>query len=437
MTAHMSRSFSFLILLTLSTLLIGITTSLTISLFVCIFILSLWIIYQSFQQDRFLDWLKNSSYKPNPAGHGTWQLIYSSMNSLLKTAEIQESKLKNSLIAFKKATEAMEDGLLIIDNNNYIKAVTPRAERYLNISQEQDYGSNLLNHIRHPSFAEFLLSKSLNKTITIENLSLDKKALEFKLLPFDTNQKIILCRDVTKVKQLEAEKKDFVASASHELKTPLTVISGYLETISEIEVSKTEKHRMIAEMLLQAERMDGLINDLLLLSKLEKYNPLKSKCQTNLSSLVSELSKLSANIDKNQHSIVFNVQDNIFVYGTKGQLRSALWNLINNAIIYTEKGGKIEVNCFNTKEGEAVFAVKDNGPGIEAHHIGKLTERFYRVDGARSRESGGSGLGLAIVNEIVQANGASLKIESQPNIGSKFSINFPPMQGPNNQTNEQ
>ena len=423
----MSRTFSFLALLTLSTVLLGVTTSLIVGLLLCIFILSLWVIYQSFHQQRFLDWLKNSSRAPSPNRYGIWKLIYSSAHSLLRKGELQESKLKNNLVAFRRATEAMEDGILVIDNNNYIVAVTPRAERYLNINQEQDFGSNILNHIRHPSFVEYLLSGSLNKTIIIEDLSLDKKALEFKLLPFDATQKIILCRDVTKLRKLEVEKKDFVASASHELKTPLTVITGYLETISEIEITKVEKNRMLAEMLIQTKRMDELINGLLLLSKLEKPDPIKNKCQTNISLLAHELLKLSVNIDKGQHSIYFDIENNIFVRGAEDNLRSAFWNLINNAIIYTKKGGKIEVSCAKLEKGKAIFAVKDNGPGIEAHHIDKLVERFYRVDSAGSRESKGTGLGLSIVNEIVQKNGASLEIESQPNIGSKFSIIFPPI----------
>ena len=423
----MSRTFSFLAILTLSTVLLGVTTSLIVGLLFCIFILSLWVIYQSFQQERFLDWLKNSSYKTSPNCYGVWKLIYSSAHSLLKKEDLHESKLRNNLLAFRRLAEVMEDGILIIDNNNYILAINPRAERYLNISQEQDCGSNILNHIRHPSFVEYLLRGSLNKTIIIEDLSLDKKALEFKLLPFDASQKIILCRDVTKLRKLEVEKKDFVASASHELKTPLTVINGYLETISEIEINKVEKNRMLAEMRIQTKRMDKLINDLLLLSKLEKADSIKNKCQTNISLLAHELSKLSVNIDKDQHSICFDIENNIFVSGAEDNLRSAFWNLINNAIIYTKKGGKIEVICAKLEKGKAIFAVRDNGPGIEAHHIDKLTERFYRVDSAGSRESKGTGLGLSIVNEIVKKCGASLEIESQPNIGSKFSIIFPPI----------
>ena len=406
---------------------IGVATSLIIGLLVCTFILGLWVIYQSFQQQRFLDWLKSSSYATSPNSHGIWKLIYSSAHSFLRKGDLQESKLKSNLLAFRRATEAMEDGILVIDNNNYIVAVTPRAERYLNISQEQDFGSNILNHIRHPSFVEYLLSGALNKTIIIEDLSLDKKALEFKLLPFDATQKIILCRDITRLRQLEVEKKDFVASASHELKTPLTVITGYLETISEIEINKVEKNRMLAEMLIQTKRMDKLINDLLLLSKLEKFDPIRNKHQTNISLLVHELSKLSTNIDKDQHSIYFDIENNVFVCGTEDNLRSAFWNLINNAIIYTKKGGKIKVSCLNSEEGKAVFAVRDNGPGIEAHHIDKLTERFYRVDSAGLSGIRGTGLGLSIVDEIAQKYGASLKIESQPNIGSKFSIIFPPI----------
>ncbi len=423
----MSREFIFLILLTLSVLLVGVATSLIIGLLTYIFILGLWVIYQSFQQQRFLDWLKNSSHAISPNSYGIWKLIYSSAQSLVKKGELQEGKLKNNIAAFRRATEAMEDGILVIDNNNYIVAVTPRAERYLNISQEQDFGSNILNHIRHPSFVEYLLSGQLNNTIIIDDLNLEKKSLEFKLLPFDASQKIILCRDVTKLRQLEVEKKDFVASASHELKTPLTIITGYLETLSEIEINKIEKNRMLAQMLIQTKRMDELINDLLLLSKLEKSDPIENECRTNISLLVHELSELSEKIDKGQHSISFDIENNVFVYGAKDNVRSAFWNLINNAIIYTKKGGKIKVSCLNSEEGKAVFAVRDNGPGIEAHHIDKLTERFYRVDSAGSRESKGTGLGLSIVNEIVQKYGASLKVESQPNIGSKFSIIFPPI----------
>ena len=204
----------------------------------------------------------------------------------------------------------------------------------------------------------------------------------------------------------------------------MTVINGYLETISEIEINKVEKNRMLAEMLIQTKRMDELINDLLLLSKLEKFDPIENKRQINISLLVHELSKLSESIDKGRHAIYFDIKDDVFVSGTEDDLRSAFWNLINNAIIYTKKGGKIEVSLDSEKD-KAVFAVRDNGPGIEAHHIDKLTERFYRVDSAGSSESGGTGLGLSIVNEIVQKYGASLKIESHPNIGSKFSIIFP------------
>tara|TARA_B100000575_G_scaffold294158_1_gene308336 strand:+ start:2384 stop:3403 length:1020 start_codon:yes stop_codon:yes gene_type:complete len=328
-------------------------------------------------------------------------------------------------MAFKRATEAMEDGILIIDNDNQIIAITPRAEGYLGINQKQDFGSNILNHIRHPSFAEYLLSGSLNETIIVEDLSLDKKALEFKLIPFDSNQKIVLCRDVTKLRKLEIEKKDFVASASHELKTPLTVINGYLETVTEMDVSKAEKKRMLVEMTVQTKLMTNLIDDLLLFSKLEKVKPSNDAEQVNVSLMVNELSELSNKIDKNNHLIKFDIEKNIFITCCGEQLRSAFWNLINNAIIYTKKGGKITVRWLKTKEDEAVFEVRDDGPGIEAHHIDKLTDRFYRVDSARSRERGGTGLGLSIVNEIVQRHGAFLKIESQPNVGSNFIIFFP------------
>ena len=182
---------------------------------------------------------------------------------------------------------------------------------------------------------------------------------------------------------------------------------------------------MLVEMTVQTKLMTNLIDDLLLFSKLEKVKPSNDAEQVNVSLMVNELSELSNKIDKNNHLIKFDIEKNIFITCCGEQLRSAFWNLINNAIIYTKKGGKITIRWLKTKEDEAVFEVRDDGPGIEAHHIDKLTDRFYRVDSARSRERGGTGLGLSIVNEIVQRHGAFLKIESQPNVGSNFIIFFP------------
>ena len=252
-----------------------------------------------------------------------------------------------------------------------------------------------------------------------------KNAIEFRLIPYDDREKLLLCRDVTKLRQLERERINFVASASHELKTPLTVILGYLETLTDLNPERKEALYMINEMSNQAKRMSKLINELLVFSRLEQIQPLHEKKVINIENLLSDLLKLSKHVTKGSRKITSDLQPFLTLLGWEEQIRNAFWNLIHNAINYTEKNGNISISRRETTEGGAIFEVSDNGIGIESHHIDKLTERFYRVDSDRSRATGGTGLGLSIVNEIVREHNGALEIVSQPCKGSSFKIIFP------------
>ena len=400
-------------------------TTVLFGLITCLTGLFTWILYQSLQKLRFMNWLKQPGECPNFFRFSSWRVIYNSVNKLLATAKDQENHISKNLFSFKRATEAMADGVIVLDKLNQLIFATPRAERYLGIELERDKGKNIINMIRNPNFASYIKIGKVNDTVVLEDTNLIKKAMEFKLVLNDENEKLLLCRDVTKLRRLERERKNFVASASHELKTPLTVILGYLETLTELNPEKKEAINMVNEMSSQAKRMSKLINNLLVFSRLEQTQPLSEKKVINVENLLLELLKLSKNVTKGSRKITSDLHPFLALLGWEEHIRSAFWNLIHNAINYTEKNGNISISWQETKTGGAIFEVSDNGIGIESHHIDKLTERFYRVDSDRSRATGGTGLGLSIVNEIVREHNGALEIVSQPCKGSSFKIIFP------------
>ena len=413
------------LIITLTGALVGYSTSLLSGLITCVIGLFGWVLYQNFQKILFLDWIKRPNEDGNFPRFGTWQSIYSSVGQFLTTAKTRENQLSKNLFSFKRATEALEDGVIILDKLNQLIFATPRAERYLGIDLERDKGKSIVNMIRNPNFAAFIKIGKVNDTVLIEDINFIKKAMEFKLAPYDENEKLLICRDVTKLRKLERERENFVASASHELKTPLTVILGYLETLTELNPERKEALDMIEEMSSQAKRMSKLINELLVFSRLEQTQPLNEKKIINIENLLSDLLKLSENVTKGSRKITTDLQPFLTLLGWEEHIRSAFWNLIHNAINYTGKNGNISISWQETKTGGAIFEVSDNGIGIESHHIDKLTERFYRVDSDRSRATGGTGLGLSIVNEIVREHNGALEIVSQPRKGSSFKIIFP------------
>ena len=243
---------------------------------------------------------------------------------------------------------------------------------------------------------------------------------------------MLLSRDVTAVDQAEAMRRDFVANVSHEIRTPLTVLSGFVETLQTLPLDEEERVRYLALMALQAERMQTLVSDLLTLSRLEGSPPPGGSEWIPVDSLMADLEQeglsLSAALHGSPiclHHLVFEASVLGDLAGARNELRSAMSNLVGNAIRYTAVGGEIRVRAALLPDGKGVFSVTDSGPGIAQEHIPRLTERFYRVDRSRSRETGGTGLGLAIVKHVAQRHGAELKIESQLGVGSTFSIVFP------------
>ena len=392
---------------------------------IAIILLMSWVLFQYFQIQKIVRWSKNPKIKNGLGNFGAYNPIYDAIIRLIRASDKQKHLLNKTLVGFKRSTEAMSDGVVIIDKSDQIVFATPNAERYLKIKSDIDMGKNIINVIRNPEFADFLIKKDWSKSVFLEDLPVENRVIEVKILPYDDDDRLLICKDITKLKRLESSKKDFVANVSHELKTPLTILGGYIETMIEIPLDKTKKKTMLLEMSYQTLRMERLVNDLLMLSKLDTEDSSAEYKEILLGDLFDKVLKNAHQISQNRHKISIKNNTNHNLLGNYDQIFSAFWNLINNAIIYTKPNGIIRIswNVDNNKKG--VFEVSDTGPGIESHHLPLIVKRFYRVDKSRSRESGGTGLGLSIVKNIALKHESKLEIESKIGKGSTFKIIFP------------
>lgn len=250
-----------------------------------------------------------------------------------------------------------------------------------------------------------------------------KIIISLQLVPYGFNQKLLISRDITRFEKLETMRRDFIANVSHELRTPLTVISGFLDTLTHEETTPDFDKRALTLMSEQALRMQSLVEDLLVLSRLENDQRKINETNVNITNLLNEMLRDAQSLSTEKHQIELNIATQSQLLGNETELRSAFSNLISNAVRYTPEGGKIHIH-WQEENGKGIFYVQDSGIGIEAQHIPRLTERFYRVDTSRSRETGGTGLGLAIVKHVLNRHEAHLEITSEIGKGSRFTITF-------------
>ncbi|MCK4863921.1 MAG: phosphate regulon sensor histidine kinase PhoR [Gammaproteobacteria bacterium] len=370
------------------------------------------------------DWLLEQK-KDLPDALGYWGEIFNELHILERKKKKQQKLLSVALSRFKKAAEALPDGVVILSKHNFIEWVNPVASSLLGISYPQDTGQKINNLIRHPDFQRYLIKNNYSKTITFPAPDNTDNILTMQIIPFGYKQKMLFCRDITHIHKLEEMRTNFVSNVSHEMRSPLTVLSGYLEMFSD-NPPKDEKNFKLAidNMYQQAMRMQRLVTDLLALSKMETA-PVEHTALVNVSTLLITL-KENAKIpgqDK-QHTITLKTDEKLSLRGNSDELHSLFANLINNAVRYTPDHGHITIS-WQILNNEAVFSVSDDGPGIASQHIPHLTERFYRADIDRSRESGGTGLGLAIVKYAVERHDGRLEIRSTLGKGSTFTCYFP------------
>jgi len=375
-------------------------------------------------QFRLYNWIVDHDVKSVPDASGLWGELFNEIYQLEKQTGSHRARLTNILKRFQEAASALPDAMVILTKRNKIEWSNLAARRLLGINHPLDEGQPINNLIRHPKFDKYMRKNDPGKSISIPSPINPETNLTLQVIPFGSSQRLIICRDVTHIIRLEEMRSHFVANVSHELRSPITVLSGYLETLQN--VNDLDKiHQSLHTMHEQANRMERLITDLLALSKLETQPTDTHSSNINVPAILLEL-KDAANFisGTKNHTITLNLDENLHLFGNQHELQSLFSNLINNAVRYTPENGAIEIN-WKKSDDHAVFSVKDNGSGIPAQHIPHLTERFYRVDIDRSRETGGTGLGLAIVKHSLERHDGKLLIDSKLGQGSTFYCEFP------------
>ena len=374
---------------------------------------------------RLSSWLADPRPEALPDSSGPWEDVFAAFYHLLRRQRRSESRLTATLQDFQKAGMAMPDGLVIVDGKNQIEWCNPRAELYFGLDAKRDIGQLVTHLVRQPPFVEALDAEGYAEPLTLRSTRGGDLILSVLIVPYEANRKLIISRDVTDRERVETMRRDFVANVSHELRTPLTVIGGFLETIADMETPNPELiRRSVPMMSEQAKRMQTLVEDLLTLSRLESAgNPAREE-PVNVPDIARALYHDALALSGGRHKVTLLLESDAWVSGAEDELRSAFGNLVSNAIRYTPAGGEITLS-WKDADGGAVFAVRDTGIGIAPQHLPRLTERFYRVDRGRSRETGGTGLGLAIVKHVVNRHAARFDVSSEPGAGSCFSVAFP------------
>jgi two-component system phosphate regulon sensor histidine kinase PhoR len=381
-------------------------------------------------------WLQNQRPGSLPVGTGAWEYVFSHIRRMLKRHEQNEVRLNEALSRFQQAGAALPDGVVILGEGDRIEWCNPKAEDYFGLDNERDRGQQITYILRQPQFVAHLAAGQVGESLVLRvSRERDEIVLSVQLVPFGDRQKVLLGRDITRWERLETTRRDFVANVSHELRTPLTVVGGFLETLGDMTKPDPEiTQRAIMLMAQQTTRMTRLVEDLLTLSRLESaQNPLREE-DVNVPELVRALHQDAIALSAGRHKLRVSLESNDWLKGNTEELRSAFGNLIGNAVSYTPEKGEVEIRWENL-DGHPVFAVRDTGIGIEPQHIDRLTERFYRVDRSRSRETGGTGLGLAIVKHVLNRHQARLDVQSSLGSGSTFAVIFPetrrlPAKGP-------
>lgn len=377
-----------------------------------------------------LEWLRHYREDRSPVLHGLQEDVIREIEVLRNHYRLREDKLSQFLQRFQDATTALPDALVMLNPDNRIEWANVRAAEYLGINWPQDHKQRVANLIRYPQLLEYLEqgdSERDGKGLSLPAPDDPQLKLEYRVMPYGDNLKLLIARDITQIEQINQMRRDFIANASHELRTPLTVIAGYLEAMEDDSVLQDAGLvPQVRQMRTQAARMQALIEDLLMLSALETGRPGDKPQIVSVAEMLENIQREAISLSGlRAHDIRLNADSDIQLRGDHNQLYSAFSNLVVNAVQYTPPGGTISIDWYADNDG-AHMQVADTGEGIAAEHIPRLTERFYRVDKGRSRDSGGTGLGLAIVKHILSRHQARLHIESEPKKGSVFQCNFPP-----------
>ncbi|RME34982.1 MAG: phosphate regulon sensor histidine kinase PhoR [Gammaproteobacteria bacterium] len=389
-----------------------------------------YILWQQRRLERLLQWMRGRREEAKGLDQGVVGELLDHCELRQERYRKRKKKLSNMLKQFQKATRALPDATVVLDGDGAITWSNPRAERLLGVQWPRDGGRRIASIVRHPAVVRLLRQQDQAEAGEEMPSPVDPtRVLNLRLVPYGKGQRLLVARDVTEVVQAARVRSDFVANASHELRTPLTVLSGYLETLTEGELPPPERLLpLLQKMRQQCGRMRHMVEELLLLSRLEQCEAEPVREAVDVSLLLAEIQQQAMELGGDaRHLFYLEADHRLGLTGCPSELHAAFANLVFNAVQYTPPGGTIRIRWYGDEQG-AHLVVRDTGIGIPAHHLPRLTERFYRVDDSRAREdgSGGTGLGLAIVKHVLQRHGARLVIESEEGKGSTFRCDFPP-----------
>ncbi|WP_034410516.1 phosphate regulon sensor histidine kinase PhoR [Derxia gummosa] len=379
---------------------------------------------------RLERWLDDPE-QPVPHGIGMWDDVFALLYRQRRAHQRQLHQVTNALLSFRRAAQALPEGVVTLTHDNHIAWCNANAASMLGLKLHTDTGAAITNLVRSPEFAHYLDQGDWSRPLSLRVMRDTARLYSIQLVEYGESQRLLLARDITQMDRLETMRRDFVANVSHELKTPLTVLAGFLETLIEHEMPPEQQRHFLNLMNDQATRMRHLVGDLLTLSALDAGTDAPRDASVELDPLLDKLAQMARSLSGGRHEFDFALEPGISLLGVEGEIASAFENLISNAIRYTPDGGTVRVRLFAppAPEGqlpEVRFAVSDTGIGIAPQHIPRLTERFYRVDRGRSRETGGTGLGLAIVKHALSRHEAQLNITSEVGVGTTMTAVFPP-----------
>jgi two-component system, OmpR family, phosphate regulon sensor histidine kinase PhoR len=382
-------------------------------------------IFNAYHTQRLWRLLDAPVYGEVPSAPGLWGEIYYRLHRLAKRWHAQVRQVEQQHSRFIQGIQAAPNGVVMLDDHNQIEWCNAIAETHFGLDARRDVRQHVTHLVRQPDFVRYLNSQKYDEALTMRGMGMRRQyVLSVQVFPYGDNRKLVLTQDITELERTDAMRRDFVANVSHELKTPLTVLSGFLETVRELPISELDRGRYLEIMEQQAARMQNIVNDLLVLANLEGGAKPPVDHTIDMRAVIRHLRDDALGLSAGRHQIVFDCDDALNVVGAESEIMSAFGNLVSNAVRYTPDGGSIHVSWQADRDG-AVFSVADTGLGIPSEHIPRLTERFYRVDRSRSRDTGGTGLGLAIVKHVLQRHDAHLHIASEEGKGSTFSVRFP------------
>jgi len=394
------------------------------ALIICLCLMSCFLLLHMFWIYKLSKWLNNPSLSNLPHGTGIWQHIFSKHYQILKESKKSKKNLVSTLDQFTQAAEALMDGVVALNESNEIIWSNRRSQIMLNLNSKKDTGQPINYIFRNTDLISYLEKGNYEESIKINLDTSNTKIIEIKIVMFGEKQKVLIAKDISQAMKIESDRKEFISNVSHELKTPLTVISGFIETLEDMFTNTGKEHKNILKMMGdQAYNMSKLIDDLLLLSNVESSLFQNRSEKLTIDTIINKIKKDILILNVKKHKVKYQVSKNLNIYGSKKEIKSAFLNLITNAIRYTNNNGSIFIS-WGLINGLPIFEVRDTGSGIEQKHINRITERFYRVDVDRSRDSGGTGLGLSIVKNIIKQHDGELKITSEVGKGSSFKLIF-------------